>query len=302
MPENEMEPFYGAVLLHSAPESVDAAGAFTTMQELTPEDHKRYEDAYHEVDALLNTNVFTYVKTTMNGFVDTMELDAEELRTGRVDYTQPDDIVRMGIRMRSAVLAFCSALHFHQEHNYKEVVRRFGENSREHKRVQRVFNRLFEKSAAYRLLYHTRNTMVHHTMETVALSATAFLDDNGESQAFSAPTIDVSAIVDLNTEISDAYRNELRAMEENPLVLELIVEAMPLVVEANDRILGYLHSDLDTVCAMICEFDKLFEGRDGVRCLTDQRSTNTPPPVRFSYGAWAGNVILYARKRVGEVS
>ncbi|NKR45796.1 hypothetical protein GS506_12890 [Rhodococcus hoagii] len=295
-----VEPFYSAMLIHPAPADAEASVMFSVIREISAEDHKRFRDAYNEIDDLLNRNVFTYFKSTLKTLVETMEKDAEELLSGQVSYTQPDDAVRMGIRMRSAVLAFCSALHFHQEHNYKEVVRRFGENSRQHKRIQRVFNRLFEKSPAYRILYHTRNTMVHHAMDIITINFSAFLDADRNHQAVSAPRVDVEAIADLNTEISESFRNELRAYDERPLVLELAAEAAPLVMEANERILGYLHSDLDSACRIVCEFDAIFEGADGTRCLTHERSTNPPPPLRFGHATLAANVILYARKRVSD--
>jgi hypothetical protein len=280
-----MAPFYSALLLST--DSTSGLPIYSVIEELTESDHQRYAAAYRELNSVLNTNVFTYMKATLRGYFEALENDMHELASGAIRVDVPDDVVRIGIRMRSAVLAFCSALHFHQEHNYKEVIRLHGEGSHAHKRIQRVFNRLFEKSFEYRLLYYTRNSMVHDTLETIAISATAFMHE-GQIRAVSVPTIDLSAIIELNDEVPAKFKDQLRSMDENPTVTEVVKSAFPLVAEANERILNYLHPNIDQSCATVREFDDLFESQSGVRCLSDRRSTNQPPPLKFSQQAWPG--------------
>jgi hypothetical protein len=289
-----MAPFYSALLLSTDTRS--GLPISTVIEELTENDYQRYVSAYRELDSVLNTNVFTYMKATLKGYFEALEKDMQELTSGAIRVSEPDDIVRIGIRMRSAVLAFCSALHFHQEHNYKEVIKLHGKGSHAHKRIQRVFNRLFEKSFEYRLLYYTRNSMVHDTLETIAISATAFMHE-GQIRAVSVPTIDLSAIVELNDEVPAKFKEQLRSMDENPSVTEVVLSAFPLVADANERILNYLYPNIAQSCATVREFDDLFGSLSGVRCLSDRRSTNQPPPLQFSQQSWARNVIEYARNR-----
>jgi len=291
----KMQPYFSALLLHHD-SSHGTAATYSVIRELTPDQYKRYATAYEVVNNVLNVNVFTYMKWALQEYISTIQKDVEEFLSGQLRIGEQDDIVRVGIRMRSAVLAFCSALHFHQEHIYKEVFRIHGENSPAHRKVRKAFNRLFEKSFEYRLLYHTRNTMVHHTMETVVIWVQSFMV-NGEQKAMSDPRIDLSAIIELNDEVPENFKVQLRKIDDNPSVTELIGAAFPLVRETNERLLRYLYPNIDEACEVIREFDDLFEGREGIRGLSTERSANNPPPLKFSHQTWARNVLEYAREQ-----
>jgi len=305
MTEIPMSPFYSALLFHEpTPRKGDwrrrkknkPTGQWSVIAEFDQDDYNRFNNAYQMLNNLLNVNVFTYMRYTMSNLEDAIQADIDEMLSGQFGFGTEWAIVRVGIRMRSAVLSFCSALHFHQEHTYKEVIRVHGDGSKQHKKIQQIFNRLFEKSPEYRLLYHTRNTMIHYTMDTIAIEAGASIDPKGQKQAFSSPSVDVSAIVDLNTEISDKYREHLRIGPQRFLVQDLARKAFPLVDDANSRILRVMHSGHDQACRDVVEFDNLFERREGNRNITTARSTNKPPPLRFSNQMWSENVIRYARE------
>ncbi|EQM33015.1 hypothetical protein N601_13590 [Rhodococcus erythropolis DN1] len=290
-----MEEFYSALLIHNNPD-IDSDADFEVIQKISESDFKRYGDAYHEINKILNVNVFTYMTKTIGDLGRAIQADMEELKGGKLDASQPDDIVRMGIRMRSAALAFCSALHYHQEHTYEEIKQLYGEDSKQHKDVQKILNKLFEKSSEYRILYRLRNTMVHHTMEAISISARAWLDEKGETIAISTPKVDIKAMTDLDKKMDDKYRELLKALpEQKPDLLTLAYEAFKAAKDANERILPKMYPDMRDACQIIVEFDDLFNKKDGVRALTSQRSTNEPPPLNFAYSAWAKNVVLYAR-------
>lgn len=295
MSSADMEEFYSAAILHGSQTS-DSDASITVLKHLTKDDYNRYNRAYSQINGILNLNVFNYAKYTLGNLVDAMQSDMDELSSGQHSFGTQDGIVKVGVRMRNAVLAFCSALHFHQEHTYNEVKKIHGDGSKQHRQIKTIFNRLFEKSPEYRILYHTRNTMVHCTMETVAIEARAFIAEDGSTKALTLPAIDLSAIIELNDEINEKYKDELRNMEPRPLVMNLISASMPLVVDANERILRRMHPNIDESCSIIVEFDSLFEGRDGARLMTLERSTNPPPPLTWSHQAWASNVIEYAKK------
>ncbi|MCZ4079578.1 hypothetical protein O1W68_16640 [Rhodococcus sp. H36-A4] len=307
MSEVPMAPFYAALLLHDpTPRPGDwrrrkknkPTLQWSVIAEFTKADYERYNDAYQTLNNLLNVNVFTYMRYTMFNLENAIQSDIDEMLSGRFAFGTQEEIVRVGIRMRSASLSFCSALHYHQEHTYKEVIGKHGDGSKQHKKIQRIFNRLFEKSPEYRLLYHTRNTMIHYTMDTITIDAGAAINRDKKKTAYSNPEVDISAIVDLNTEISDKYREELRAGPQRYSIQGLARTAFPLVDEANDRILRIMHTDLDIACKEVIEFDKLFDGKIGSRKITTERSTNDPPPLRFTNQSWSGNVIAFAYKFV----
>ncbi|WP_125458642.1 hypothetical protein [Rhodococcus sp. 1168] len=292
----DTEPFYSALIIHND-SSRDTAADFEVIKELTKDQYDIYSDAYHEIDVLLNRNIFTYMKKTMGDLIKAIKADMEEMTSGKLNHSQPDDIVRMGIRMRSAALAFCSALHYHQEHTYTELEKLYGENSDTEKEVRKILNRLNEKSSHYRLMYHLRNTMVHHSMEAVSIHGTAQLDKDGNTIAVSTPKIDVKAMTDLDKKMKEKYREQLTALpDQTPDLLQYAVEAFKAANEANDKLLLKMYPNMKQSCATILEFDELFEKRDGVRATTTERSTNEPPPLKFSYNAWASNVVQYARR------
>lgn len=291
-----MEPFYSAMLMHGS-SMPGVKVQLSVVNEFLADEHKRYDEAYGRLLAILETGIYAYVRRTMVAIQEAMEDDARQIVEGEIDSTQPGDSVNLAMRMRSAVLSFCSALHMHQEHNNLEAIDRYGDGSKVHNKIRRAFNRLYERSPEYRILWHLRNTMVHHALDVVSINATGFIDGNATPQAISYPRVNLQAIAELNPKISEAMKKELLGRRHDPLVLELVGKAMPLVQETNRRVVKLLNPDLDEVCATVREFDSLFGGRDGVRCLTSEHSTNEPPPLRISYSTWSGDVVMFARER-----
>ncbi len=49
-----------------------------------------------------------------------------------------------------------------------------------------------------------------------------------------------------------------------------------------------------SIAETIVEFDKLFEGRDGVRGLIHQQSPELRAPFKTGFTLWAGQVVLFA--------
>ncbi|WP_067892853.1 hypothetical protein [Nocardia vaccinii] len=295
MSDDDMEPFYSALLIREDPTGATAA-VFEPLHEFSGEEADRYGSAYTTVDQILNVNVFTYVKAMLGDLVRTIQQDMEELETGQHSPVSPDGIIKAGVRMRNSILSFCSSLHFHQEHNYKQIFIKFGEGSSEHKQMQKIFNRLFEKCPEYRLLYHLRHTMVHYAMDVVRISAGAALVD-GEPKGWTDPKIDISAMIELNTELKEKYVEKLRALPEDPSIIGLVPAAIKALVEANEKVIRILHPEVDAACATVREFDRLFGDRTGVRALSTGRTTAPPPPLQFAYAPWASNVLQYAKQQ-----
>lgn len=73
-----------------------------------------------------------------------------------------------------------------------------------------------------------------------------------------------------------------------------------LLSNANRRLLAILHPDLTDVCNTVVKFDKLFEGRDGVRGLISQQSPELRAPFTTGFNPWAGDVIMFARSYTTE--
>lgn len=266
---------------------------YQIIKELTESEYDRFSDSYSYIDEIVNLNIFTYMESTLKDFKDAVRKDMEELESGKFDFEGQDDIVRIGTRMRSAVLAFCSALHFHQEHTYTEILLTNDGTSRIYKQVRQIFNRLYDKSPEYRLLYHVRNTMVHCTLQTIKIRAGFIPNAEGADHCYTNPEIDISAIANMNTQITPAYKRELEEYNEDPSVIKTIATAYPLIREANGRILGRMYPDIALHCASIREFCAPFGDKQGVWALT-KADALTGPRNETSRG-WARNVIEYAK-------
>lgn len=132
-----------AAKLYLPSQSNGAKRQFYIIKELSESDYERYSDAYAYVDDIVNLNIFTYLQTTFQDF-RALSKDVEELGSGQFNFDGQDDIVRIGTRMRSAVLAFCTALHFHQEHTYTEILLTHDQSSRLYQQVQKIFQRMHE--------------------------------------------------------------------------------------------------------------------------------------------------------------
>ena len=67
-------------------------------------------------------------------------------------------------------------------------------------------------------------------------------------------------------------------------------------MKTNRRLVEILHPDIGDICATVVEFDDLFGGQDGVRCISRNRSRELRRPFKFAYQPVSGHVIMAARR------
>lgn len=293
--DNAAAQSYGALLFRPDPTG-QVAVIMDRVCDLSDADYRRYSDAYKVMSDLFVANMFTYVRQSA---IDLMRLAEEAsiaFRDGEISPTRPDDAIEWATKLRTAVLAFCSSIHHHQDQSYIEVIRKFGEDSDEHVAMKAAFAEIYDDCFGYRYLYKMRNTMVHFTMLTAAMKAEA-ANYNGEPVGFVDMRMDRSALIEQKRHLNQKLRDELNGLEEDPSIYEMAGEALPHLRDTNRCVLEILHPDLDDVCGIVREFDALFDGRPGIRALIHQQSPELRAPFTTGYKAWADSVIKFARSR-----
>lgn len=295
---NDAEDSYAVLLIKDDPTG-QAKVIFERVQDLNPDEYRRYQAAYKVLLDILVSNLFAYVRQSSLDFMQTV-LDASvAFRDGKISYTRPDDTVLWGTRLRTNVLSVCSSIHHHQDQSYIAVIKKFGKDSDQHVAMKSEFANIYDNNFGYRYLYKMRNTMVHFTMMTASMNASAEMR-NGEKAGFVDMRMDRSALLEQKDHLNRKLRDELLALSEDPSVHEMVNEALPELRLTNRRVLEILYPEIESYCKTVTEFDALFEGRSGVRGLIHQQSPELRPPFTTGYSAWATQVFLYAYARTGQ--
>jgi hypothetical protein len=136
-------------------------------------------------------------------------------------------------RIRSALIAFTSALHSHQDQTYYQVKDKFGKDSDEHLAVKKLFNEIYSGQFSYRWLIELRHVMLHVNLDAFTVAMTARL--HGE------PVIELGVSrywMSKSSGVMDkAYkRKELEAMSEDPNVLGMVKDLQPIFGPLQDKI------------------------------------------------------------------
>jgi hypothetical protein len=204
-----------------------------------------------------------------------------------------DEIVSVGVRFRSAVLSLGSMLCYHQERTYEEICAKYEKDGPEHQAAKDIFAALYDDYFGYRYLYKLRNVMIHGTIRAVSLSISAYAK-KGNPFAYVDLSMDREELIK-SDKINATLKSELASKPGDPSIIQMAMEIHRAMRNGNRRLLAILHPDLTDVCNTILEFDRLFEGRDGVRGLISQQSPELRAPFTTGFSAWAGDVIMFAR-------
>lgn len=209
-----------------------------------------------------------------------------------------DEIVSLGVRFRGAVLSLVSMLSYHQERTYEEISAKFTKNGPEFQAAKDIFGALYDDYFGYRYLYRLHNVMIHATIRAVSISVEAYAN-KGNPLAFVDLTMERDALIE-SDKINATLKAELASKPGDPSIVQMAMEIHRAFRKANRRLLAILHPDLTDVCNTVLEFDKLFEGEDGVRGLIHQKSPELRAPFTTGFTPWAGDVVMFARTYTTE--
>jgi hypothetical protein len=297
-PSNPLVMQPGAIIFEADPNS-ETTPRTNWVHDLSESDFNRYLDALDALSKIHVTNLFSTVRQSTLEFMAVVGEAYKALYENKISTIRPDDFIKWTIRLRTAVLGVCSAIHYHQEQSYAAVKRKFGENSPEHEAVKVAFGEIYDNCFGYRFLYKLRNCMVHYSMRAVDVGTDSHMHEGQELRWFE---INMKRSVMLKSKklLNAKLRAELEALDEDPVIIEMQTEAFKELIKTNRRIIKIQYPEIADICATVREFDSLFEGRDGNRGLAISRSGEIRSPFTFEFYPIAGQVITAARQYLDD--
>lgn len=256
---------YGAILGYQDPE-VEADIIFTQVSEFTEDEQNRYAEAHDRLRQLIDQDLFSYVSDSSDAFIDVVCDVLRDIQNQAFSLSDMDESHKRIRRIRSALIAFTSALYIHQDQTYYQVKHKFGDESDEHKAVRKLFNDIYSDCFGYRWLIELRHVMLHMNMNAFTIAFTAQLNAEAEViLGMSRYWMSKSSGV-----MKKAYkRTELEAMAEDPSVLDMIKVLQPAFGPLQDKIDAIMFpgaevaEDVETVRELIGRFN----GRQGMYAL-----------------------------------
>ncbi|WP_326544693.1 hypothetical protein QGN31_06570 [Mycobacterium sp. 2-64] len=256
---------YGAILGYQDPE-VEADIIFTQVSEFTEDEQNRYAQAHDRLRQLIDQDLFSYVSDSSDAFIDVVCEVLRDIQNQVFSLSNMDESHERIRRIRSALIAFTSALHIHQDQTYYLVKHKFGDESDEHKAVRKLFNDIYSGCFGYRWLIELRHVMLHINMNAFTIAFTARLNAEAEViLGMSRYWMSKSSGV-----MGKAYkRTELEAMTDDPSVLDMIKVLIPAFGPLQDKIDAIMFpaaevaEDVETVRELIGRFN----GRRGMYAL-----------------------------------
>lgn len=272
----------------------NVARVFRSVKDLGKEEYDRYSGAYKTLEDILVTNMFAYFLTSAKAFIANWDTECKAFAKSPLPLNgDPDPVITLGFRLRGAVLSVCSALCYHQERTLEEAVHKFTNDSEEYRAVKAIFSELYDNYFGYRYLARLRNVLIHDTMMAISLEVEAHANRGNPI-----------AVIELNMhrktliksdKINAALTAELESKPGDPSIIQMLMEVIRPMRKAHRKLLTILNPDLSSVCQTIVEFDRIFGGQDGVRCLVHKQSPEARPPFKTGFISLAGQIVLFAR-------
>jgi hypothetical protein len=288
--DNPIEDRPGAILIKDDPTGQTAV-QFEWVADLSESDYERFSKALNALADIHGSNMLAYVRHAGLALMREVGGAYKAAYENRISHVQTDDIEEWCIRLRTAVLGMCSAIHHHQEQSYIEVRRRFpdpppdesGEEgiSPERAAMKAAFATLYDNCFGYRFLYRLRHAMIHYTMFACRVGAESQRYED-ENYHFFELTLNRSIMLEQRSFLNATLRRELKELEEDPDIVEMMTDAFRELIKANRRVVEILHPNIGELCATVVEFDNLFGGQDGVRAISRNRSRELRRPFKFA--------------------
>jgi hypothetical protein len=256
---------YGAILGYKDP-AVEADIIFTQVCEFTEDEHNRYTEAYHRLKRMLDQDLFGYVSDMSDSFINVVCDVLREIPDQTFSLSNAEEPHKRIRRIRSALIAFTSALHSHQDQTLYQVKQKFGDGSDEHLAVKKLFNDIYSDCFAYRWLIELRHVMLHVNMDAFTIAMTARMHGEATIElGMSRYWMSKSSGV-----MNKAYKRiELEAMTADPSVLDMIRDLQPEFGPLQDKIDAVLFPAAEVAedAATVRELIGRFNGRRGLYAL-----------------------------------
>lgn len=256
-----------SVLLFGTPRIPGSSGTWSEITTLSDAKCEEYRHSLWSLDSLLRRSHFAYFRAACLDFIDQVEDAGERVANGSIPGSGDDSVELLSSRFIRSLLTISSLIKFEQDKTLEKISKARGENSGEHTRATKEYSRLYDTNFGYRFLSRLRNIMHHDTMEVIRFSATASATPSGNIGDCEV-RLERSAFLD-SQEIDNTLKRDLRDLKDDPLVIEMDTQSLLGLSGLNRFLRPYEYPDLDQYCSSILEFEALFRGASGFRCLAE---------------------------------
>lgn len=278
---------------------------FNVFRTISREDYERFSRASGAVQSYLRGSLKVYAETALTQFTSSLgqirRFLAQRLASNAV-------LVNVGnwqVAVRCSALTFAAALHLYQEQVLVEVKRHHGAAGEEVAQAQAMFSETYDASFDYRLTYRLRNSMVHHSIDSVRL----VLHSSEETRPSGLITQSHLARVYLDRKvflsskgISRAMRTSLEQMSVDLDLGEVFPRALDALSALHAKLQPLTTPRLDADLAALRQLDGLFGDVAGDRALVQiPGSTSSGGPTSLPHSPLRAELFALARSR-GEAA
>ncbi|NDK91291.1 site-specific recombinase [Gordonia desulfuricans] len=281
---------YGAVLGYVDP-NVDAAIIFTKVCSFTKDEDSRYRHAHERLRRMIDSELLQHMSDERDRFCDVLIETLTDITERRVSLSDQDAFDERRRRVRSALIAFTSAVHSHKDQSIRAVREQFGRKTPEEQQVLSLFNSLLDSSFDYRWLVKMRDALLHGDINAFKINLNARLEGDSEANVL----MDRNYMLQFTREAREKWlkRDELEAKTSDPSVLDMIKAVQDPICELQDKLDAILYPNVAEDTATVRELIQHFKGRRGLYALQSgpgfTRRLRVPP-----YSFLAPRVLAFA--------
>ncbi|WP_032408222.1 hypothetical protein [Rhodococcoides fascians] len=242
---------------------------FRPIADLSPDQYDRFSDAYATLAACRDESMFNFVRACVMDLIDyIVKVGNTAIETRSVPRTDErgSDV---GEYVRTLSLSASNAFFVyrdHRTHAAKVLSEKRGDSTKT--TIKSMLDDLNANCFGYRWLLELRNALMHMDLRSVSFSVK--VSANAEpSFTLNMDREQVLQTNNLKNARNAALREELKALPDDPSVIDLLQEALPAIAETEREVLKALYPESVRRDAglVVCELIDLFEGRRGTYCL-----------------------------------
>lgn len=260
-----MQRAYGSALLFGETKISGSSGTFEVVAELSQTEYSAYEHALSRLNKILIDSHSAHFTIAVRDFSESISCAGQRLAQGPVPGTGLDSILFLRHRFANSLLSVCSLLFFEQDKTLNQVQKNFGRESNEFVKAQSSYHKLFDMNFGYRFLMKLRNIMHHDTMDVLDIKVHAVA--NGDKREGAADVRLVRTPLIESRHCNQTLKAELNELPENPMAMELMLQAMIGLKVVSRHLSKLVEPDLDEHCQAMRSFEQLFAGKRGQRML-----------------------------------
>ncbi|MCU6479022.1 hypothetical protein [Arthrobacter sp. A2-55] len=207
----------------------------TVVRQLAPGELENLQQAIQTV-----TNVIQGFIVYMTQALDDLAESLQRIYAEASGMSRDPNSRRIELEYR--MLNVCAAIKMFEEHIYSEIDRKYGVDSTQRTEARQIFNKTYDESGAYRILYYLRNAITHGSRSLLTFIFNATTGPNG------SPNYDVRVNLLRDkfaaSNAKAAIRQEIQELPEDPNTLAMCFEVLPVMTALNQQLMPLLEPAL----------------------------------------------------------